>query len=81
MTLKSLTLGTCEPEGVSVDLSDERQRVEAGAIVNRDAIASVTLDTDLDGGQSWGEFLTFADVAALHAWTGALLADAWDSKT
>lgn len=59
--------------GVSFD--DERGRAIVGD-VDRLAVASVTLDSDgPEEAQTWGEFLTLNDVAALHAWTGALLAE------
>jgi hypothetical protein len=54
---------------------DERPQAKTREVHDH-AVASVTLESDVPGGEStWGEFLTLADVQALHAWTGALLAD------
>jgi hypothetical protein len=58
-----------------VRFDDERDRPVASEVDKR-AVASVTLDSDHpEEAQTWGEFLTLKDVAAPHAWTGALLAD------
>jgi hypothetical protein len=53
---------------------DERHR--APDHIAAGSCASVTLS---GRDSSWGEFLSRADVALLHAWTGALLADDWAS--
>lgn len=74
--MKSLHLETTETAGyVGAQFDDERARSRAGD-VDRYAVASITLDSDKpDDESSWGVFLTLSDVASLHAWTGALLAD------
>lgn len=63
---------TCRPDANIVTFDDERDRRHSGG---RPAVASVTIDTH-GGDVSWGEFLSWEELLALHAWTGALIAAA-----
>jgi hypothetical protein len=74
MTVPPLrTTGLLDAAGIYDDapitFCDERDRA-AGGDVAADAVASVTLSSRYS---PWGEFLSWADVLALHAWTGALI--------
>lgn len=57
----------------AIAISDERGRPEQlEAPIS--AIASITLSSQ-GTDSTWGEFLQYADVLALHAWTGEMIRD------
>lgn len=74
--VKTLKLGPPDLTYSHISFDDERDRVEAEELSDC-VVASITLHSNRpECEQSWGEFLSLADIALLHSWTGAMLADA-----